>query len=619
MLAFAGTFAVVVLATGEGCAVSQYSAGSYRTIVAVDITNFTNPIRTRLHQIAMHNGLYNILQQAFDEAGVEWDLCDVEDRGDGALILVPPQVPKVLLADRLSDRLLAGLLRHNAIHSAGAAIQLRVALHAGEVDHGASGKVGTAVNFTFRILDAQAAKTDLLQSRGVLAMIASDHFYQEVIAADPATEPTSFRQIPVAVKKTRDIAWLRVFGAAVIVEEESRVLDVLPDTELEQLRGLLTGIEVPQLPTLVARAAGPGVPSMRHEASAWEAVGYLLDFNAGADGFPTVLTFVELLARQVGGVLGTNLMLWNDAQAQRLRLVPALRNLRVANAAPVDADIRLHLMVLVEHDGLDPDRYLLSHWRQDDPGQWPPARGEIRAVALDDLEQAVDELVINAEIAWSGHQGEVALEFVLPRALLNMPVHRWCKESDSADPRPLSLDYPVVVRSLERMTSPHWHRVWRNRWRMLAEDPPSARVYFSRPAETDEPYHIDVALKDPQLMSMVLSRAPSPETEPGDELSAALRSGLPAVLWNQGDCSMDGLRMLVTHLAGSGGLGDLPPRALSARQAALGGSLDQQLDPNVIHNLVVLWDDPRRLVILDQPPRPRRPEGGTADERERAS
>ncbi|MGH3623877.1 MAG: hypothetical protein ACRDQ5_19145 [Sciscionella sp.] len=586
--------------------------------MAVDIMDFTNPIRTRLHQTTMHDGLYHVLRQAFDEAGVQWELCDVEDRGDGALILVPPELPKGLLADRLSNRLLAGLLRYNAVHSEEAAIQLRVALHAGEVDHGANGKVGTALNFTFRILDAQAAKTDLLQSRGVLAMIASDHFYQEVIAADPATGPTSFRQIPVSVKRTRDIAWLRVFGAAV-VSAESRVLDVLPDIELERLRELLTGVSVPQLSTLVVRAAGPGVPSMRRDASAWEAVRYLLDFNACADGFPPVLTFVELLARQVGGVLGADLASWNDAQVQRLRLVSALRSLRAANASPVDADLRLHLMVLVEHDGLDPDRYLLSHWRQDDPGQWPPARGEVRAVAFDDLERAVDELVVSAEAAWSGHQGEIALEFVLPRALLNMPVHRWCKERNSGDPRPLSLDYPVVVRSLERMTSPHWHRVWRNRWRTLVVDPSMARVYFPRPAETDEPYRIDVALKDPQLVSMVLSGAPSPQVEPGDELSAALRSGLPAVLWHRGDCSMDVLRTLVTRLAESGGLGDLPPRALSARQAAYGGSLDQRLDPNAIHNLVVLWDDPRRLVILDQPPRPRRLEGGTADERGRAS
>jgi vWA-MoxR associated protein C-terminal domain len=112
---------------------------------------------------------------------------------------------------------------------------------------------------------------------------------------------------------------------------------------------------------------------------------------------------------------------------------------------------RLHLVVQVEPDGVDPERVLVTCWRQDDPSLWPPVRGDTRGVAIRDLETAVDLLVQGAERAWAAHSGEVALEFVLPRALLHLPVHQWHKERDSGLGRPLALDYLISVRSLDRM------------------------------------------------------------------------------------------------------------------------------------------------------------------------
>lgn len=330
------------------------------------------------------------------------------------------------------------------------------------------------------------------------------------------------------------------------------------------------------------------------------------------------MTFVELLARQCGDALGAELMAWNDAQAQHLRQVAALGRLRAARPAPVGTDLPLHLMILIENDLLGRDRYLISHWRQDDPLEWPPARGETRIEAFDDLEFVIDDLVTAAEAAWSGHQGEVALEFVLPRALLNLPVDQWFRERRSSDPRPLALDYPIVIRSLERMISPQWHRVWRAKWRALVEDVSGARIYIADPADADQPYRVAVALKDQQVVSMMLSRAPAADAGPHDELSAALRAGLPAVLWSRQDGDPDALHEVVTHLGQRSGLKDLPQRVLVARQDAL-RALDQAVNPDVIRNLVIMWDNPSRLVYLDQPPRPARPEGDTADEREQAS
>ncbi|MBV9141891.1 MAG: helix-turn-helix transcriptional regulator [Pseudonocardiales bacterium] len=610
---------VAVLARVLGVTPTDLLTPERQAIVAIDVACFTAPDRTEAHQLAMHEGLYRVLQDAFADAGVDWDACKKEDRSDGALILVPAEVPKSRLADQLPSRLVAGLLRHNAVHAAEAAINLRVAVHAGEVRHDEHGAVSQAVNLTCRLLQAPAVKSALRSSTGVLALIASDRFYHEVITQDPGTDPDSYRRIPVEVKETSTVGWLRLLpdhpGAA---DVESQVLDLLPAAELKRVQEWLAKISLPQLPTLVHRAAGPGVPPSWSAANAWEAFCYLAEFNAGADGFPPTLTFVELLAGQVGGEVSANLRRWNDDQAHHLGLQSQLWARRAAGAARLPADSRLHLMIVLDPDGIDPHRYQLSYWRQDDPAEWPPPRGETRMVTLAELERRVDELVVSAEQAWSGHTHSVTLEFVLPRVLLNQPVHLWHKEHDSGDPQPLCLAYPVVVRSLERMRSSQWHRVWRQRWRLLMDDPSAARVHFGQPTDAQERHHLDALLGDPQWVLMVLTAPPPPQPQPGaDELTAALRSGLPALVWHP-EASSEALREVVTQLIEGDGLRNLPERVQHTRRVAFRAPATPA-EVNITRGLVVLWDDPGRLVVPHQSADQTQMREDIADERERAS
>jgi hypothetical protein len=593
----------------------QHSPAIHHTIVAVDMADFTNPARTDQHRVAMREGLDEVLKTAFDSAGVHWESCYNEDRGDGKMILVPADIPKSMMFEQLPNLLLTGLIRHNALYAREAHIQLRVAVHAGEVATDASGKVGTALNDTFRIVDAEPVKADLRDSSGVLAIVVSETIFGDVIKPDPANEPAKFKQIPVNVKRTNTTAWLRIFGT---VEEQSRVIPVFKEAPLTQLHELLGELALPELPLLRARVVGRGVPPMGRRATAWEIVQDLLDRNAEPGGFPRVLTFVELVARQVEGTLGDSLRRWNDAQALHLRQLDTLGRLRAETAAPVTVDHCLHLVIVIEHDMFDRDHYVISHWRQDDPGEWPPARGEPRVAAFTDLERVIDELVMSAEVAWSAHEGDVALEFVLPRTLLNLPVDSWFRELRSGDPSPLVLHYPVVIRSLERMLTPHWLRVWRAKWRVLIGPPPGGSVYIARRADADHPYRIAAALQDPQVVSMVLTKAPGPEVGPNDELGAALRAGVPVVLWCRADSDANALYDVVGQLAEHGTLDDLPQRVHVARRDAL-VSPDQQKHPDVVKNLVILWDNPVRPVYLDQPPNPARLEVDTADEREPAS
>ncbi|MCR6481677.1 hypothetical protein M8542_02495 [Amycolatopsis sp. OK19-0408] len=390
---------------------------------------------------------------------------------------------------------------------------------------------------------------------------------------------------------------------------QPRTHDLLPETELMRLRSILSGLVPARLAVLTRRAAGTAVPP-REVRDAWGAFCAFLDFNTPANGLPPALAFVEFVAADCGGTIGDELRDWNTAQARRLQAEAGLAELRADREPDRAAVSRLHLMIVVQQDAIDADLHVVSHWRQEDPAEWPPARGGTVTVQGDQLEHHVDALIVDAERAWSEFPGEVALEFVLPRPLLNLPVHLWCKEHETGDPRPLFLDYPIVVRSLERMRSRQWHRAWRIRWEALMTDPSADRVYFCRTEDTGERHRLDAILSDVQWVMMVLAAAPPSRPRPGeDELAAGLRSGLPALLWHP-EASLDLLREVVTWLVGNGGLGDLPARVQDSRRAAFRNTTIP-VDLRIARNLVILWDDPSRLVFLDGAPyRP-----GTPDER----
>jgi tetratricopeptide (TPR) repeat protein len=188
--------------------VSKLSAAVHRAILCADIEQFGDRRRTHPHQLAVRDGLYTALSAAFARSGVSWQDCYHEDRGDGALILVPPDVPKNVLACSVPRELAAALAEHNEAHDLPAQIRLRLAIHAGEIHRDAHGVTGTAINVAFRLLEAQPLKRTLADSSGVLAMIASQWFFEEVIRHDPANDPAAYRRVQISVKETQATAWI---------------------------------------------------------------------------------------------------------------------------------------------------------------------------------------------------------------------------------------------------------------------------------------------------------------------------------------------------------------------------------------------------------------------------
>jgi len=582
----------------------------HRTVVYVDVADFTNPSRKAIDLQAVQEGVYQVLETAFKDCGIDYGACDMEDRGDGSLILIPADVSKSKLADLLPDRLVAALRRYNAIHTTTAQIRLRVGIHAGDIRRNVKGWIGDAVNLAARIMNADEVKAALAESDGLVAWTVSDYFYNEVIRQDPGVAPEQYRPLVVSVKTFSGTIWLRLpgmTGPVVPVPRHTPMgqlvrqgdiprdqdgLDVIPPEDLDVLHGWLAHVEVPHLPTLVARAVGPAIPPPR-PTSAWGVFVYLSDFNAGPDGIPPALVFLKLLAREMAGEISTLVAAWVAQQTRRLRRTESLDQVE-AGWGPIPENPTLHLMIVVQQDAVDTDRYVLSYWRQDDPEVWPPPLSGVHEVAVDELEYRVDDIILSAEEVWgTGPTASAVVEFVLPRNLLTLPVRQWRKEHKSGDPRPLIFDYQVRLRSLERMRALHWRRSWRLRWQTVVNHAGLDRIHPFGPTAEDK--QIDAVLSDDWWLGLVLRRPPTPKPEPGDALTAAFRAGLPLICWHPAAAPED-LRKDVGWLLDHG-FGDLPRRYRQV-ELSLGSN------SNLVHDLVVMWEDPDRVISFDRPSTP---------------
>ena len=97
-----------------------------------------------------------------------------------------------------------------------------MALDAGEVHRDAYGYSGASLNRAFRLIDAPASRAALRESLGVVALIVSDWFFEEVVRHHTAAEPSCFHQVRVVIKETDVAAWVRIL--------EDRETPSQPDT-----------------------------------------------------------------------------------------------------------------------------------------------------------------------------------------------------------------------------------------------------------------------------------------------------------------------------------------------------------------------------------------------------
>ncbi|TWJ21942.1 hypothetical protein JD76_02056 [Micromonospora endolithica] len=390
---------------------------------------------------------------------------------------------------------------------------------------------------------------------------------------------------------------------------ELGAIGLLTSTDWAELRAPLSANRPRSLGRLYQSASSHQLAMAPHWCvSAWDVFIYLTGQNAPPRGLPPNMLFLALLEPEVDAEVGSLIRSRNQREATRLGLTPDLdRRRREVNAGGGSATPFVYLVIQVEPD-LEPGStgYTVSHYRQWHGAETWHSRlwGQVPGVPYTGLEETVEGIIRQMEVEWSHRRAEVAVELVLPVALLNEDVAWWRKERASAylPQKVLAMDYPVVVRSLDRLRQPEWHRAWRLRWNRMQAEPAHSRVYRSEPDGEAYLTRLEADLNaDPRWTTLLLSEPPTPVNDWGlSEMMTALRAGLPAVVWHRERPSDDRFWEEIQGMTADGKVARLPVHARHSRLDAL-RLAPPHLDDHAGRHLVVLWDDPDRTPELRQP------------------
>ncbi|MCS7475779.1 hypothetical protein ACFFQW_24745 [Umezawaea endophytica] len=391
--------------------------------------------------------------------------------------------------------------------------------------------------------------------------------------------------------------------------DQSTALSMFPAGERKKLFSLLAGVVVPNIADYYHVAAGPAAPRLREQTTYLEVFRALETLNAGPNGLPKPLVFIEHVATIVRPELGIELRRWVDRQAEQLHLMPELKALRndllhssKTSSPPPHAEA--YLVFQLQREGATGDQYRLYHWRQLDLSTgWYPIRGGDEVGSLASMKRSVATLIEQVESDWAQHVPTINIEFILPGEILNLDVDQWSWEVESLIPMPLGCRYPTVVRSLDRMVTRKWLRSWNQRWIQLTEQLNGAGVLdrsgiCQGHAGTPEGIRelASTFEQRPNLVALVLSAPPVPETRGQDEVAVGLRAGVPVILWHRENCASE--EFLATAHSVFHNDDDKDTMLERVRRTRVTAFREGPRSGHVGNQLTILWDDPKRTVTL---------------------
>lgn len=180
--------------------------GENCTVSLTDVVDFGARTRTDGDRQSIREALFRMTRDAvrgFPDV-------QFEDRGDGFLTIVPPDVTTAQVIGQALNEMSAALASHNRTQRESARFKLRLALNVGPVvsDVGVSGE---AIIVTARLVDAPDFKKALTRSSASLGLIVSPFVYETVIrhGADPR-DRAAYSQVRVEVKESDTQAWIRL-------------------------------------------------------------------------------------------------------------------------------------------------------------------------------------------------------------------------------------------------------------------------------------------------------------------------------------------------------------------------------------------------------------------------
>lgn len=370
--------------------------------------------------------------------------------------------------------------------------------------------------------------------------------------------------------------------------------DVMSRSDWFDLFELLEGVHLADLPQRYADylAATNRPPPRTDCTEPWVAFLHAALFNAGPSESPPCFEVLsQIVALGAAGEHQERIVKWARAHDPCLgEPPPPAARLSVPFTEPTHwrpanyLIIRLRKLAQSDRHGHD---LQLSHWLQ--VARAFPVRQQDRRISSLDAEREVRDLLREVEAEWSArlHDGELAIEFVLPSELLGLAVERWSKFPFRGASARLGEDHVVIIRSLDRWERPDLHGAWGRRWTVFTDGAGGPAHLFTDHQRAD-------LRTEPARSVAVLSGAPHDSSaEALAELSEALLAGFPIVLWDRSGDHDTAFRSALAQL-----LTGKDPRELPKVVHDLRIRADEPSDQAVLgHRLALMWDDPQRMPI----------------------
>lgn len=187
----------------EAQAVRRSSSG--RIIMVTDIEHFSS--RTYRGQLATNQALFEVLENVLERSGVKLTACVVEDRGDGVLVVLPPDTQPHEFVDGLLRHLRPTLGSLNAPRPLDDRLRLRIVLHVGAVENDDHGFVGDDLMLAYRLLDSRELRDQLTRMPDDFVVAVSQQIHSSMQTPD-RDDNGSFQMFEATLRTGKKTAWV---------------------------------------------------------------------------------------------------------------------------------------------------------------------------------------------------------------------------------------------------------------------------------------------------------------------------------------------------------------------------------------------------------------------------